>query len=340
MRREIGSEFWDVPITDKEKTIFPDSAQWFLSGRSALQAIINDIKGCYTVAMPSWCCDSMVKPFVDAGYLVRFYPVIWDKGLYQNIDTNCDVLFLMDYFGYSATKLDIHDYKGVVIRDITQSMFSTSYSDANYYFGSLRKWCGVWTGGYLWTQDGHRVDDISSDDKGYVNKRKEAMRLKSLYISCQKNNQGSKVTDKAYLSIYEDAEEILEQIGVAKASERDYELAQKLDLDFLISSRRTNAEVLRNALADWLVFPEMKNDDCPMFVPIIVPDGKRDELRKYLIKNDIYCPIHWPLSSYHRINEIEQFIYKNELSLVCDQRYNNEDMNRVVDSINAFFEEV
>ena len=70
--KEIGSEFWDVPVTEIENNIFPKSTQWFLSGRSALQAIINDIKECHTVAMPSWCCDSMVKPFVDAGYTVRF----------------------------------------------------------------------------------------------------------------------------------------------------------------------------------------------------------------------------------------------------------------------------
>ncbi len=335
--KEIGSEFWDVPVNEVGNSIFPKSAQWFLSGRSALQAIINDIKGCHTVAMPSWCCDSMVKPFIDANYSVSFYSVTWDNGLHQNIDTNCDVLFLMDYFGYSAPKHETHGYKGVVIRDITHSLFSMPYSDADYYYGSLRKWCGVWTGGYLWTHDGHSVDVVSSDDKGYVNKRKEAMQLKSRHINGLKGNHGKILTDKPYLSVYENAEKILDQIGIATASDRDVELARMLDVDFLIQRRRTNAEVLRRSFADWLLFPEMKKHDCPMFVPIIVPEHKRDDLRRYLINNEIYCPIHWPLSSYHKANETELFIYNNELSLVCDQRYTVEDMNRIVGAINAFF---
>ena len=102
MMREIGSEVWDVPIIQAQNTLFPESIQWFLSGRSALKAIINEIKDCHTVSMPSWCCDSMVKPFLDAGMVVRFYPVYWRDGLIQEIKCDCDVLFLMDYFGYTS----------------------------------------------------------------------------------------------------------------------------------------------------------------------------------------------------------------------------------------------
>ena len=71
--REIGSEFWDVPTVNKDNCIFPESTQWFLSGRSALQSISKEIKHCHTVAIPSWCCDSMIKPFMDAGMEVHNY---------------------------------------------------------------------------------------------------------------------------------------------------------------------------------------------------------------------------------------------------------------------------
>ena len=67
---EIGSEFWNSPIGNKENEIFPDSTQWFLSGRGALQSIIKELKNCRSAALPSWCCDSMVKPFIDAGIKV------------------------------------------------------------------------------------------------------------------------------------------------------------------------------------------------------------------------------------------------------------------------------
>ena len=93
----------------------------------------------------------------------------------------------------------------------------------------------------------------------------------------------------------------------------------------------------------------MKEEDCPMFVPVLVPDGKRNELRRHLINNEIYCPVHWPVSEYHKsadymdvnhkLSDKTETIYANELSLVCDQRYTEDDMNRMVDVIQEFWKE-
>lgn len=332
--REIGSEFWDVPTTKRKVDIIPESAQWFLSGRSALQAIIYDLKDCRTVLMPSWCCDSMVKPFFDAGLDVHFYPVYFNGGLVQEISFDADVLFLMDYLGYSSSVPDLSWYKGIVIRDVTHSIFSTTYSDADYYFGSLRKWCGIWTGGYAWNQDGHRlvIDSENSDKCKYTTLRETAMLQKAEYICGLR-------TDKNYLKIFAEAEETLESMRITSASDRDIGLAQILDIEFIRTRRRANAEVLRSAFLEMLIFKEIDEADTPMFVPILVPDGKRDALRRYLINNEIYCPVHWPISEYHTISEQEKFIYENELSLVCDQRYIEKDMQRMVDVIKRFWKE-
>ena len=328
---EIGSEFWDVQTVEKQNYVLPESTQWFLSGRSALQAIIKEMKDYHTVAMPSWCCDSMVKPFVDAGLEVRFYPVYFDGSFVQEISWDSDVLFLMDYFGYSALISDVSSYKGVVIRDMTHSLFSSTYTDANYYFGSLRKWCGVWTGGYAWVKDGHKLTMENTSDYGYVEYRKQAMQRKSEYISGLR-------ADKKYLKIFDEAEEALDRVGIAPADSRDVDLAKKLNVEEIRARRRLNAGVLRSAFPDWLIFPDMSDSDCPMFVPVLVPDGRRDELRRFLINNEIYCPIHWPVSKYHKLDERAETIYKNTLSLVCDQRYTEEDMYRMVETIKAFME--
>ena len=331
--REIGSEFWDVPITENENGIFPESTQWFLSGRSALQAIIAELKDCRTVAMPSWCCDSMVKPFVDAGMKVHFYPVYFDEDLKQDVGFDCDVLFLMDYFGYIGMQPDLSGYNGVVIRDVTQSLFSTTDIDADYYFGSLRKWCGVWTGGYAWAKDGRRFRvQINTDDRGYVELRRKAMELKCEYI----NGQGK---DKSYLGVFNEAEEVLESIGIVPVADRDVKVAMKLDVEYIRTHRRKNAEILRSAFPNWLIFMEMMDTDCPMFVPVLVPDGKRNELRRHLINNEIYCPVHWPVSEYRKLSDKTETIYADELSLVCDQRYTEEDMNRMVEVIQEFWKE-
>ncbi len=331
--REIGSEFWDVPTTERDTDVFPETVQWYLSGRSALRAIIRELKGCRTVAMPSWCCGSMVSPFVDAGIEIRFYPVYFRNGLRQGIRMDCDVLFLMDYFGYMSDAPDVSTYRGIVIRDVTHSVFSAGHDDAWYYFGSLRKWCGVWTGGYAWTKDGRPLATNPDDDHGYCELRERAMNQKRAYLL------GEGTENKAYLRIYEEAERCLDGVGALPAAERDVHLARKLDVETIRRRRRANAEILRADFPDWLIFPELGESDCPMFVPVLVPDGKRDALRDYLISQSIYCPIHWPVGEYCPQEEKAAALYRDELSLVCDQRYTEEDMRRVTQAIWAFWKE-
>lgn len=332
MAREIGSEFWNVPVIEKSNGLFPESTQWFISGRSALQAIIKELGKPRNVSLPAWCCDSMIKPFIDAGMDVHFYPVFWQKGLIQEICLDSDVLFLMDYFGYTGQRSDLSGYEGIVIRDVTHALFSTTYDDADYYFGSLRKWCGVWTGGYAWTRDEHNLNIGSADCSEYAVLREKAMQEKYEYLNSRRE-------DKGYLKVFDEAEECLETVGIAPAADRDIALTEHLDVAIISERRRANAEVLRKSFADWLIFPNMSPTDIPMFVPVLVPDGKRDALRRYLINNEIYCPIHWPVSEYHNLDERTLNIYENELSLVCDQRYTENDMNRMVEGIKRFMED-
>ena len=330
---EIGSEFWDVPTINRRNSLFPESTQWYLSGRSALIAIIAELGKARSVSFPSWCCESMIRPFVDANFSIDYYPVVLENGeLVRKVRTDSDVLFLMDYFGFSTPIPDLRGFDGVVIRDVTHSLFSTTYSDADYYFGSLRKWCGVWTGGYAWTKDGHKLEIGSKSGQEYESLRKRAMEEKSEYIK-------GKRTDKGYRMVFDAAEEVLENVGIAPAANRDVELAHGLDVDEIKKRRRANAEVFQSVFPEWLIFQKNAPTDTPMFVPVLVPDGKRDALWRYLILHDMYCPIHWPVGEYHRLDERTAFIYQNELSLVCDQRYTEEDMNRMVDTIKAFWQE-
>lgn len=145
--------------------------------------------------------------------------------------------------------------------------------------------------------------------------------------------------DKTYIGVFNEAEEVLENIGIVPAANQDVSAALKLDVEHIKEQRRRNAEILRNAFPNWLIFRKMKDEDCPMFVPVLVPNCKRNELRRHLINNDIYCPAHWPVSEYHKLDDNAENIYTNELSLVCDQRYTEEDMNRMVDVIREFWRE-
>lgn len=332
MVREIGSEFWSVPTTEADNGLFPEDTRWFLSGRSALTCILRDIRehtAAKTAALPAWCCDSMILPFLEAGFSLRFYPVYPENGvLVQDFSgaEGADVWLVMDYFGYTGPLPPKTD--AIVIRDLTHSVFSRSYDDAQYYFGSLRKWAGFYTGGFAWGLAQQNLPE----NEAYVSMRSDAMAQKERYIV---GNSDS----KAYLSVFGDAEEMLENCAPAGAARRDVLLAQKLDVAAIRHRRRENAAILLEAFSNIALFPALREEDCPLFVPILVPDGKRDELRRYLIQNAIYCPVHWPLTNAHKADPQTLQIYQNGLSLICDQRYGAADMIRIVETVKTFWKD-
>lgn len=327
---EIGGEFWEIPISKNENNIFPNNTQWYLSGRNALCSIIEQIGDKHTVAIPSWCCDSMIEPFINAGYEVHFYPVIWDGQVKQKITLDCDVLLELDYFGYSTNSAKNYNYNGVIIRDLTHSILSGAPKKADYYFGSLRKWCGFPTGGFAWANDGTELKVDKTTNGEYIHLRKIAMEQKNEYIHGKRG-------DKQFLQLFKQAEELLSANDTPASGISDINKAKQLDVKTIKNQRRSNAEVLISSLNELVMFPQVNSTDCPLFVPIIVPNGKRDELHKYLIEKNIYCPIHWPITKFHNLDKRESYIYENEISLICDQRYNKQDMIRIVDTIKQFW---
>ena len=86
--REIGSEFWlkDIPtqhIEDLPQWLnVGDDRQFLLSGRTAIDFVLEDIsQDISCVYMPSYCCESILQPFVDKEIHIEFYDVvISDKG--------------------------------------------------------------------------------------------------------------------------------------------------------------------------------------------------------------------------------------------------------------------
>ncbi len=67
----------------------------------------------------------------------------------------------------------------------------------------------------------------------------------------------------------------------------------------------------------------------PLFIPIMVDN--RNIIRRALFSENIFVPIHWPNedASLQGNNEL----YEVELSLICDQRYDQGDMERILRGI-------
>lgn len=335
---EIGSEFWDIPLTGEENGLFPPETEWFLSGRDALRAVIRDIQkrqSFHSVGLPSWCCDSMIEPFLSCGVKVHFYTVTFREGggLHKDFSAlpPCDVLLLMDYFGYES-ETSLPGFPCVVIWDATHSICSEVPPHVDYVFGSLRKWAGFWTGGFAWRKDGANLNaQARKKSASYVEMRQQAMEEKKAYLAGQR-------ADKGHLVTFSAAERLLEKGASGPADARDIQAAKKMDIAFLRQRRRENAACLLETLSGMAMFPRLEERDCPLFVPIRVPDGKRDALQRFLIEREIYCPAHWPVSALHELTGQTRRVYEEELSLICDQRYDQSDMERIRGAVFDFFE--
>ena len=80
---------------------------------------------------------------------------------------------------------------------------------------------------------------------------------------------------------------------------------------------------------------DIENSMCPLFFPIYVEN--RNRLQRYLIKNRIYCAVHWPYDVRLDKNDNLAFMMsKHELSLPIDQRYNLNDMQYMIERIQEY----
>lgn len=357
LRCEVGSEFdieWPPSCISETEECSPGILNsWgkdgvlLLSGRTAIDCICRDmqssgIAGC--VYMPAYCCMSMVAPFIRNGFSVEFYDVGFDGGkLTYNLadDREIDILYLNNYFGF-RTFIDIEWIRrkqkegAVIIYDKTHSLFlrNDPYMEvADYIFCSLRKWLAVASGAILYKRSGDFID-FGLRECSYVQAKFSAQVLKALYLS------GCESVSKAmfYPAFADFSHHLEEDYAGYRMDEKSIVVLKSANFTEIISRRRENARMLYAELRDvgWLkfLFSEIGNDVTPLFVPVIVKTQElREELKKQLISRQIYCPVHWPRNSMTAPQMEVNKIFSREVSLICDQRYTPEQLERMVQTI-------
>ncbi len=341
--KEIGSSF-ELINTNGSDTRF------FLSGRTALEFIIRDIlaQGSVgTVFMPSYCCHSMLEPFVRHGLSVKFYDVFFEDNTLRAALPNPkseDIFFYIKYFGFSAQSMGdptkIKESGARIIADTTHSFLCEPAPDfADYSFTSYRKWSGF-SGISSATKktDSFVIKQKTKTFEEYETLFKDAQRKKASYLLSAEEKT------KDFLPLFSQAEELLDKdYADYQPIPESLSALINLDKEEITKKRRENAKILLSELEDLPQITPMlqitSKQDVPLFVPILTDSSVRDALRKFLIENQIYCPVHWPVSDMHQgISEKGLELYRSQLSLVCDQRYDGQDMKRIARCIKKFFE--
>lgn len=294
----------------------------YSSGRAALYQILlaceKKIGQKGTIALPDYLCSSITQTVIDKGWNYIFYHI--NPELYPECyEQDCDAVLLINYFGMLNPEKVISKIRErfpnrLIILDNVQAYYEMQKDiGADYRFCSYRKWFPV--------PDG--ADIISIDDETitpeYLYQNTFA---KYKFAGNVLKNFEKEVGSNIILKLLADGEETLDRNYLCNPYELSPRLISEVDVELTARKRRENASILHTELSKLDIPHVYSSDGVPLFVPIFV--NNRDEVRRAMFAEEIFTPVHWPVVS-SEING-NNTLYETELSLICDQRYGEEQM--------------
>ena len=355
----IGGEFAIAPgilesaIKERDNSAicfteaYYDSSTYLLSsGRAALYAALKaeNVPHPVHVSVPDYLCESIIDAIEDSGSDYSFYHI--EDDLYPNMDSLFDsvsdgkeAVILINYFGVLDLQNIIDKIKQklpetIVILDDVQNYYGLGKEMGyDYAFTSLRKWFPVPDGGVL--KLGHDnagneknlLEAINSmqDDNGFVSYKLSGNLLKSFK---------QVISDDICLELIEKGEILLDKSYKCRISDISLQIFNayiKEEQKIAKSKRLANAAHLSKGLSKLGIKHSYDSNKVQLFVPIFVEKPKRDRIRKRMFDNNIFCPIHWRNSAKSDALKSSNVLYDTELSLICDQRYDPVDMDRILE---------
>lgn len=348
---EIGSEFHissHNKLTEKN-LMLKDNNLLLNYGRTAIKFLLEslrDIESVTGILLPNYLCESIIKPLRDIEIPFEFYKV--DKNfqiILNDLESKVKpdwAVFILDYFNIRQEKevrnyLQIIRNSNIIIEDITHSLFDRKEPVGHVQIASLRKWLGIPSGAlirdfYNGELYNHVLPIACEINARVVQKRFYAANLKTLYIENQLNEN----IKSEFLNMFAEAETILDKsiIEVQSIDSISKEIIDHYDFKAMTDIRKRNYKTLYDGLKGVKKVEVMNgvpdNNNVPLGFPIKVQD--RDSLRSTLIEGQIYPPVHWPLPDELLLESTDDIlkISRSIMTLPCDQRYSETDMNRII----------
>ncbi len=303
----------------------------YASGRAALYQILKHLKsekGVGRVLLPDYLCSSVLVPVKALELEYEFYPI--DETLELEEETfaalykQSSAVLVINYYGLKDLSkqesfIRCLDKDAIIIEDDVQAYyeFKKPLGDVDFKFTSLRKTFAIPDGGLVKTQ--YQLPVIETPNTFGQYKAAAAL-LKSM-------REGN-FNDQIYLEIFEKGESIIDcelECGMSQVAEKLYD---SLDEERVKVRRLNNARYLIEELETMGIKPilPLLEDHVPLFIPISL--NNRNEVRKRMFQNDVFCPVHWPSDGMGVRRGVE--MAERELSLIVDQRYGQQDMTQML----------
>lgn len=357
MNKEIGSIFpLASPFRPQAEPLVGDDCQnEFLYSlcREALYDIAVNFKGGNKIALiPAYTCQTVIAPFEKAGWSCRFFSIRRDL----RIDTadleelvervRPSILVVHPYFGMDLDNGEIEALKRIserevkIVLDLTQCIFSEQRLDfVDFYVGSYRKWFPIPDGGFLKPNKGMvAMAAPREENEEFVTRQADAMYLRGLYFK-----NGDPHIKAISIRLNKLANSVAEHgVSVHRMSDFSIWLKNQQNEQDIRQRRFANYRYLFGSLNQGngfsFVCADMKAvTTAPLYFTVYTDE--RAALQSLLAQHGIYAPVIWPVEDGKvLVSEDVRFIYDHILAIPCDQRYDVEDMRRVVEVMNEFQE--
>lgn len=299
--------------------VFPHHKGHLLNtGRNALEFILRSIGRVRRVYLPYYTCEVVFEPLRKLSIPWSFYAIDLSFEMVDRIELGEDeYLVANNYFGlkdaYIRTLSSIYGDRLIV--DCAQAFFAEPLPGIKSFY-SCRKFVGVADGGvaYVGSSVSSVVfpEDDTSDHDGHLYTRKE-------------------FGAEAGFKEFQENERKLDNQPIRSMSGKTKEILGHIDYEMVVIRRRANWQYLHSLLQErnHLSLSGLDSFACPMVYPFMVEEGER--LRRKLIEGKVFVAKYWPNVLDDGIHKTEYLLSNQIISIPCDQRYQEEEMERIVE---------
>ena len=305
--KEIGG-YIEVDFGKKSNLLHSDGI-FINSGRNGIRYAIRayNIKELW---VPYYTCPVVWDAIKDEECECKFYSI--NKDLIPDINCNeNDYILYTNYFGVCSEKIKSlsKKYKNLIV-DNAQGFYMEPYGIASVY--SPRKFFGVSDGGIVYCNK--QLEEKFEKDQSWS---RFSHLLKRVDVD---SNFG--------YSDFNKNEETLDHADIKTISNLTKVILQNIDYESARKKRLENYNFLKSNLEKYNLYNSNITDDVPMYYPLLIENEK---LRSKFIENKIYIPQCWrEMEKQCKTDSFELYLKKYMHPLLIDQRYDIEDMKRII----------
>lgn len=320
MERPIGGYFELEQTCGQVHDFLHKDGVLLNTGHNALEYVLTSIGNIKKVYIPYYTCIVVLESLKKLGIAFNFYRIDHRLEIAEKILLHeNEYIIYTNYFGVKDVYVNklASSYGEHLIVDCAQALFFEHINGIKTIY-SPRKFVGIPDGGVAYIDGGINPCNYNVDESDG--------RMAHLYIRREKGPQAGYAT-------FQENEKKLSIQPIKNMSLRTKTLLENIDFNRVKEIRRRNFRRLHKTLAPTnkligSLSLNLEDFTCPMVYPYWTEDK---ELKSRLIKEQVFVASYWPnVLKWTKPDMIEYEFANNLLAIPCDQRYGEEDMNRII----------